>query len=98
MRGTAQVFFHQAPVENIVPCWHRGVGSKHGAGRYQLHGGGNIKTPAHKIGAALQQLKSGVALVDMPHSGVQAQGPQRTHTAHPQHQFLLQAHFPVTAV
>ena len=93
-----QVHLHHVPFEYIVPRGHRRVGGEHGARRHQLQGGIDIQPLLHAKPAALQDLESRMALVDVPYRGPQAQGPQRPHPAHAQHQFLLQAHLPVAAV
>ena len=93
-----QVFLHHVPFEDVVPGGHRRVGGEHGARRHQFQGGIDVQPLLHAKPAALQDLEGRMALVDMPHRGPQAQGPQRPHPAHSQHQLLLQAHLPVAAV
>ena len=93
-----QVGRYQLLVENVVSCRYRGMRGENRARRDQLHGAVKIQSLAHANSTALKQLERRVALVDMPHRGLQAQGAQRADPADSQYHFLLQAHFPVAAV
>ena len=93
-----EVLHDQLLVKNIMPCRHRRMGGKYCARRHQFQGTVEVQALLHAKAAALQDLKSRMSLIDVPHGGPQAQGAQRSYSTHTQYQLLLQAHFYVATV
>ena len=81
----------QAAIETIVARRHRRMGGEHGIRGDRLQGGGKLQTLRNQLAAALDDLKRGMALVDMPHAGRKAQRPLGAHPADAEHDLLTDA-------
>ena len=93
------MFFDQIGIETIVAGWNRSVG---GEDHFTSNAGhGFLKADTflfHSLANRLQDGESAVSLVQMKHSGSDAQRFQRAQTAHAEQQFLVHAHPAVASV
>ena len=88
-----EVAAHQRLVEGLVARGHRGVGGEDGVAAHVLFRRlVEAVARAHPLAHALQAQEGHVALVHVPDRGVDAQGVEGAHAAHPQHDLLAQPH------
>ena len=87
-----EVAAHQLAVEGLVARRHRRVGGEDGG---RLHRGerlGQAVARLHPLARALERQERDVALVHVPHGGVDAERAQRAHAADAEHDLLAQPH------
>ena len=92
-RQRRHVLPHQAGVEDLVAGRHRRMRRENRVPRDATAGLGEGDPVApHALPDPLQRQERGVPLVHVPDRGLEAQGAQRDHSTHAQHQLLAQAH------
>ena len=92
LRPRPQVLLHEVAVEGLVARGHGGVGGEDGVERALRDPFREPVAAAHLLPRALQAEEGHVPLVHVPDRGVDAEGAQRAHPAHAQHDLLAQAH------
>ena len=91
-------FSMSARSKRSMPGRHRRVGREHAAGAHRLDRGGERQPGGDVLADPLQAEEPGVALVDVEHLRVDAEGPQRPHAADAEDDLLAQAVVRVAAV
>jgi hypothetical protein len=83
---------HQLAVEGLVARRHRRVRGEHGGALHRRERLGQAVARLHPLARALERQERDVALVHVPHRGVDPERPQRPHSADPEHDLLAQPH------
>jgi len=94
----SEIALHQLMIEDVVAGGHRSMRGKHRVGRGRFQRAVEVETLADELAAAFEDLKRGVAFVDVPHRRIQSDRAQRAHAADAEHDLLLDARVDVAAV
>ena len=84
----------ELPVERLVAGGHGSVRREHGVALHGGEGAGEAVAVHHLLARPLEPEERDVALVHVPHRGLDPEGTQRAHAAHPEDDLLAETHPP----